>query len=381
VKRWLYANDSVRRSAADVEQRLHHVRELLQTATGSPLREPAGDGSFLLELPARALGGEHAKQVRVTTGPVRHQRGRTVLPLRWRAEPSGALFPVFEGALEVEVLAERLAGLTLVGAATPPLGPVGGLLDAVLLHGIAEDTADRLLRSLARVLDAPAEPAEPPRHGPGIDVAAVMTPAPIVVTEDTPLRACAELLLDAHVSGLPVLDGDGTLVGMLSEADLLPRIAAERFGFSRRLVHEQDLREARTAGAACSRPARCTAPDAPLGDAVREMLDHDVSRLAVLAGGHVVGIVTRHDVLAALTRDDASIAAEIRSILEDLGAGDLDLEVRTGHVRLGGTVDRRTVAEQLHRLVADVHGVDEVDDVHLAWRVDDLTPMMPGPFA
>jgi CBS domain-containing protein len=382
VKRWTSAADTVATDLRTLESRLGELRELLQTATGSALTRPSGDGSFLLELPTRAFGRDLAKQVRVRTG-IRHRSGhRVLLPVEWRAEPAGALFPSFAGTLEFEELASRLTSVTLVGTVSSPLGPIGGVLDAGVLRQVGDATAQRLVGDLARVLAislrrsaAPAATSDRAE----VLVSDVMTPAPIVVSETTTARECVRTLSLGGVSGLPVLDAEGALVGVLSEADLLPRLAAARGILGRRALEEERRREARTAGEACSRPARTTDPDSPLVDAAREMLDHDVARLVVLDGGEIVGIVTRHDVIRALVRDDDEVLEAIAVVLRDRGTEDVDVDVHAGTVRLAGEVELRTVAAELPRLVGAVPGVDHVDDTDLAWRVDDLVTLVPTP--
>jgi CBS domain-containing protein len=383
VKRWTSAADSVASDLRTLESRLGDLRELLQTASGSALTSPSGDGSFLLDLPTRAFGRDLAKQVRVRTG-IRHRSGRRVLlPVEWRAEPAGALFPSFAGTLEFEELATRLTGVSLTGAVSSPLGPVGGFLDAGVLRQVGDATAQRLVTDLARVLEISTRPGADPvgtseRHG-EVVVSDVMTPAPIVVHENTPTRECVRTLSLGGVSGLPVLDADGTLVGVLSEADLLPRLAAARGILGRRALEEERRRAARTAGEACSRPARTTDPDSPLIEAAREMLDHDVARLVVLDGGEVVGIVTRHDVIRALIRGDDELLEAIATVLRDRGTEDVEVDVHAGTVRLVGEVELRTVAADLPRLIAAVPGVDRVDDAELSWRIDDLVTLVPAP--
>jgi CBS domain-containing protein len=383
VKRWTSASETVTTDLRTLESQLGELRELLQTATGSALRAPGGDGSFLLELPTRAFGRDLAKQVRVRTG-IRHRSGhRVLLPVEWRAEPAGALFPSFAGTLEFEELASRLTGVTLVGTVSSPLGPVGGVLDAGVLRQVGDATAQRLVTDLTRVLAISARPGADPITTSDdrgeVVVSDVMTPAPIVVSEATAARECVRTLSLGGVSGLPVLDADGALVGVLSEADLLPRLASARGILGRRALEEERRREARTAGEACSRPARTTDPDTPLVEAVREMLDHDVARLVVVDGGEVVGIVTRHDVIRALVRGDDEVLEAIAVVLRDRGTEDVEVDVHGGTVRLAGEVELRTVAAELPRLVGAVPGVDHVDDTDLSWRVDDLVTLVPTP--
>jgi CBS domain-containing protein len=387
MKRWLYVHQTIALPAADVEARLGELRRLLQQATGSEVTPPEGDGSFVLAVPGPALGKEIGKQVRFHTGPVRRAGNRLVLPVSWRAAPAGALFPVFEGTLEVEGLDSRRSQLLLVGTTTPPLGPLGKALDSTVFHAIAERTAGRLLSSLCGELEsqvlgphAAHEIAETIGKA-SLDVSDVMTPDPLVVDETTSIRTAAVLLHHGGITGLPVVDADRVLVGVLSEADLLPHIASKRFGLRPRGGRERHRRDALTAGDACTRPARCTAPDAHLSAAAREMIDHDVSRLVVLDhGGAIVGILTRHDVLRAMIRGDASLRQAVEVLLRTEGLDEVDVEAAAGHIRLQGAVELRSTADRLPLLIEKIDGVDAVDASDLRWRVDDVRPVDPIPF-
>jgi CBS domain-containing protein len=386
MKRWLYVHQQLPLAAEEVERLLGELRRLLQEATGSEVTPPAGDGSFVLAVPGPALGKEIGKQVRFRTGPARHAGDRLILPVSWRAAPAEALFPVFDGSLEVEALDVHVSELTLVGTTTPPLGPLGRALDTTVFHAIAERTATRLLKALARTLVTASrskvvdETAEASGKV-ALVVADVMTPDPLVVDEDTSLRTAAVLLHHGGITGLPVLDRDRVLVGVLSEADLLPHVAAPRSDRLRRAGRERHRREATTVGQACTRPARCTALDATIPAAARTMLDHDVSRLVVLDVGDVVGILTRHDVLAAMIRSDASVQQAVETFLRTEELDHVTVDVDAGHVRLCGAVERRSTADRLPHEVERIDGVDAVDDTELAWRVDDLRPVDPMPFA
>jgi CBS domain-containing protein len=135
----------------------------------------------------------------------------------------------------------------------------------------------------------------------------------------------AQLMLERHVGGLPVVDC-GRLVGVITRADLVARLVRrERTQWWRVLVdHERLARECQrasgsTVGEVMDRPAIAVAA----GDAVEvaaELLDaHAIGRLPVLDHGHVVGIVTRSDVLRAFGRGrptrrcpDAALPAQLR---------------------------------------------------------------------
>lgn len=109
------------------------------------------------------------------------------------------------------------------------------------------------------------------------------------------------------------------------------------------------------------------------------MLDHDISRLVVLDSGRIVGILTRHDVLNIMFRPDAGLRRAIGTILDELQAEDLEIDVEAGHVHLGGEVEFRSVVEQLPELVGAIDGVESVRSEGLSWRLDDVGSILSLP--
>jgi CBS domain-containing protein len=101
------------------------------------------------------------------------------------------------------------------------------------------------------------------------------------------------------------------------------------------------------------------------------MLDRHVSRLVVVENCRVSGIVSRHDVLAALVRNDADILAAVRAVI---AGTPVEASIRWGTVALVGRVEARSVALALVETVQRVDGVMDVDDDALTWDVDDLLP-------
>lgn len=385
MRRMLYESRMVSRPAADIEQALlERAPELLAAAAGSALwRDDSDvDGSFGIDLPAHWAGIDFAKRVQVTVGVARHIAGRLVLPLNWSGEPGKHLFPVFEGTLEVGPMFRDVSELTLAGSYRVPLGPLGAALDAAVLHAAARDTAARLVEGLATVLaegELP-EASAPPRDTPAapLRVRHVMTHDPLVVAPATGLRAAARAMLASGVSAVPVVAEDGALLGMLSEHDLLAKEARRRFGFGKVIDHEFDIRDAATAGEACTRPARVTTPETFLADAARAMLDQDVNRLVVIDDGAIVGIVSRRDVLEALVRDPHEVEIAVQAALAQLGAEGAQARVGDdGVVVVAGTVRLRSVAAQIADVVAGVEGVIAVDTDGLRYREDDVLPAMP----
>ena len=218
----------------------------------------------------------------------------------------------------------------------------------------------------------------------------VMTRKVVTVGPDTPLKTVAEILADHRISGAPVCDRNGRVLGVVSEGDILHKErsrdgrAGPLYPVARRWHRVPAKAAARTAGEAMSSPAITIDPERRIDEAARLMLEREVNRLPVVSGGRLVGIVTRADLVRAFRRPDQEIAREVR---EDVLQGAFDLEpgrvrcgVARGEVTLEGEVDDRSDAPVIERLVARVPGVVSVDP-RLTWRVDDLRGSQRKPLA
>jgi CBS domain-containing protein len=222
----------------------------------------------------------------------------------------------------------------------------------------------------------------------------VMTSTVVTVTPDTPVREVARLLDEHRISGLPVVDADGGLVGVVSEADFLAEasrsIAPERRSAIARLFSrgddapDPDRHPSSTAGDLMTSPVISVSPDELVVRAAATMTGQRINRLPVVEEGRLVGIVTRADLVRAYVRSDVELAEAVRSEVL-LGALWLDpskfeVSVVDGVATISGTVDRRSSAEMIRRSAAMLPGiVDVVTDVR--WAVDDeeLKPPTPGP--
>lgn len=380
MKRWLYHQEAIRGPFPQLDRTLRRrVRDLLAEVTDTEQPEATPEGDLLVQLPAQVLGRDLRKQVRLHTGVAEQRGSRTCIPLRWRAEPASALFPAFDGMIELEPLATNRSSLAIVGAAALPLGIVGGAVDAAALGSVADQTVRHIVARLARALAWSRSEPEPLRPAPSASVAAlevrdVMTPDPLLLHADMPLRTAALLLFHYGVAGAPVTDDGGGLVGVLSEADLLDVEAPPRYGVGRAAEAARRRRAASTVGAACTHPAREVAPTAPLAEAAGMMRDHDVARLVVVDGSRVVGIVSRHDVLRALIRSDTDVQASVDRVLADDDEHGATATVEWGIARLDGRVAARSSIARLVRAVRDVDGVVGVDHGGLTWEYDDIVP-------
>jgi len=188
-----------------------------------------------------------------------------------------------------------------------------------------------------------------------MEVKDVMSSPAITVREDTSLHDVAEILATQRVSGLPVVDGDGALVGVISEADVIEKETGEPSA-------------ARTAGEAMTAPALTIEPLRLVTEAARIMLREKVNRLPVVSGGALVGIVTRADLVRAFVRSDAEIREEIRGSAalrwHGIDPNGLTLTVREGAVEVDGRLASEGDAELVEQVVRQIPGV-----VSVAWRL------------
>jgi CBS domain-containing protein len=209
----------------------------------------------------------------------------------------------------------------------------------------------------------------------------VMTTDVLTVRADASLKDAAALMAARGISGVPVVDAGGQVVGVLSEGDILFKETgpAEKASFLARWLPPQDPQleaklAARTAGEAMSAPATTIAPNRPLAEAAKTMIDQGIKRLPVVdVDGKLVGIVTRADLVRAFVRSDEEIAREIRvDVLQRslwIDDSGITVVVDRGEVRLSGQVETKTEAELIPGFVQRVPGVVSVLS-KLSWPVE-----------
>jgi CBS domain-containing protein len=192
----------------------------------------------------------------------------------------------------------------------------------------------------------------------------------VTTSPDTPLRDVARILVERKISGLPVCDDTGAVVGVVSEGDILFKergridTRAGVLGWLLDSPSETELEKARarTAREAMTSPPVTAVPFESASAAARRMTELGVNRLPVVTiDGRLVGILTRADLVRAFVRPDHVIAAEIRDeVLRRvlwLTPGVIDVDVRDGEVDLAGELDSQAETEVLEKLVAKVPGV------------------------
>ncbi len=196
----------------------------------------------------------------------------------------------------------------------------------------------------------------------------VMTKQVVTVRPRTPLKDVARTMVARRVSGMPVVDDDGSVLGVVSEGDILVKERG-RPGTGSLLDHllevnghEAGKHEARDAADAMTSPPVTIRPDRPVAEAASLMLDRCVNRLPVIdKHGKLVGIVTRADLVRAFVREDEAIEHEIREdvILRTLWSTPerFRIDVDGGEVTIEGVVSDAESAEMLARFVERVPGV------------------------
>ncbi|MGZ4416323.1 MAG: CBS domain-containing protein [Gaiellaceae bacterium] len=210
----------------------------------------------------------------------------------------------------------------------------------------------------------------------------VMSREVLTVAPETSLKDVAGLLSHHRISGLPVCDANGRVLGVISEADILQKEQGrtpEGSGLFAWLFERDNEAAAkiaaRTAGEAMTSPAVSIEPGRPLSEAARLMIERSINRLPVVANNELVGIVTRADLVRAFHRSDEEIKHEISDdvLLRTLWFPPerLTISVENGEVTLGGKVDNRSEAELAAAFVSRVPGVIDVHS-NLTWSVDDL---------
>ncbi|WP_327365574.1 CBS domain-containing protein [Streptomyces sp. NBC_01217] len=198
----------------------------------------------------------------------------------------------------------------------------------------------------------------------------VMTKTVVTVTPDTEFKEIAAAMERCKVSAVPVVEGGGRVVGVVSEADLLPK---EEFHERGPGMIEDMRRLDDTAKAGSVRaeelmtsPAVTVRPDTLLPQAARLMAALRVKRLPVVdADGGLKGIVSRADLLKVFLRSDDELAAEIRrevvNRLFPASHRDVNVSVTRGVATLTGRVRDPALVPVAARLAQSVEGVVGVD--------------------
>jgi CBS-domain-containing membrane protein len=215
-----------------------------------------------------------------------------------------------------------------------------------------------------------------------------MTRTVVTAPEQAPFKDLVRMMREYRVSAVPIVGASGTIVGVVSEADLLLKEAPDVLTphVFQGKVHREERRKAegKVALDLMTHPAITIGPEAPVTEAARVMHERRVKRLPVVdEEGRIQGVVSRVDLLADYLRDDAEILEDVRAILRHellLEVDSVTATVDQGVVRLEGEVDRRTLVPSIWDRVRAVEGVIGIDE-RLTWQIDDtIVPVSPVPW-
>ena len=213
----------------------------------------------------------------------------------------------------------------------------------------------------------------------------IMTRDVITVRPDTSVRDIAAIMVEKHISGVPVLTGNGKLIGMVSQSDLLHRaeVGTERkhkwwfrtFADSNALAREYAKAHGRKAHDIMSRYVVSVRDDAELRDVADILDNHRIKRVPVMQDDRLVGIITRGDLVRALSQvqitktvktiDNAALHKTLHDRMRTqswINDSYINLTVNDGVVELWGFVANADQHSALRALVEETDGVSRVED-------------------
>ena len=212
----------------------------------------------------------------------------------------------------------------------------------------------------------------------------VMTTRVIWVRKDATFREMATALREYRVSAFPVVDDDRKVIGVVSEADMLNKEALlDEPGVISGILHRRDQAKARgiTAGDLMTTAVVAVRPEDTVEHAAKLMYDRRVKRLPVTdESGHLVGIISRADVLSVFDRSDEYIRKDIADaiLLHEflIDPRQFRVTVESGVVTMEGTPETAALGHALIRKARHVPGVVAVRD-RLSYP--DVYPVVAGP--
>jgi len=216
-----------------------------------------------------------------------------------------------------------------------------------------------------------------------MNAADVMVSNVITVRSDTSVEEIAEILLANRISAVPVVDEAGSLVGIISEGDLIHRVEAgterhrswwlELLTIRETLAHEFIKSHARKAADLMTHPVITVAPDMPLSDLASLLEKHRIKRVPVMNDGKIVGIVSRANLIQSLVRrgpamtsdkkkEDSALHADIMTQLRShpWGPSDIHVVVQDGSVELWGIVDSDVEKDAIRVAIEVTPGVRSI---------------------
>ncbi len=219
-----------------------------------------------------------------------------------------------------------------------------------------------------------------------MNVGDVMTSEVTTISGDAPLKEAAMMMVHAGISGIPVVDDGGLLVGIITEADFVAAEADRSWGRQRKRLLANFFGEAEPHTASVVADVMTENPHtidsaSSVTEAARRMTDLGVKRLPVVTpDGTLSGIISRADVMGAFARSDLELKSEVEADVIDrimrLAPGSVGVAVVDGVVTLDGAVETRSDARLLEELAVRIEGVISVES-NVQYERDDTKPGSP----
>lgn len=209
----------------------------------------------------------------------------------------------------------------------------------------------------------------------------IMTKDVITVSPKTPIHEAAQLMIDHGVSGLPVVDDAGSVVGIVSEGDLIlrekPRERAPWwrlfFGDAEQLAREYQKAHGMTVGEVMTRSLIAVSPDFPIESAALILDQHRIRRVPVVAEGQLLGILSRGDLIKALAKaparaggppSDERLVREMRARLAEepwVSNRGIVAQAKDGVLSLWGLVLTETEKSAVETMARTIEGCKGID--------------------
>jgi CBS domain-containing protein len=220
-----------------------------------------------------------------------------------------------------------------------------------------------------------------------VKVGDIMSEDIMTITADAPLKEAAQVMVNAGVSGLPVIGDDRKVIGIITEADFVTAEANRSWGRQRRRLLANFLgdsmpQNAKTVADVMTLDPHTIDSGSSVTEAARKMTNLRVKRLpVVLPDGTLCGIISRADVMGVFTRPDEDLSDEIENNVAagvlGLSPGDISVSVDDGVAVISGHVPSRSDGRILEELATRVEGVVAVES-SVTWTHNDATAAPTG---
>lgn len=210
----------------------------------------------------------------------------------------------------------------------------------------------------------------------------------LTIGPDAPLKEAARRMIEAGVSGLPVTDGSGKPIGIITEADFVASEAGRRpehrAGLLRFFVKDEEMPKRRqVVSDVMTKEVKVLKPDLDHAEAARLMQKAGIKRVPIVDDdGRLIGLISRADMLRAYVRPDQEIIDEIAGhVMRDVLWIDpvkVTVGCIDGNITLSGHLETRSDALLLAELAGRLDGVVSVAD-NLTWEVDNTKLEMTSP--